>query len=69
MVISVAPNYTAIGEIGSIMAWYDWTNVFELTKCLIVHSTPMPLDIYIFLKFVGFVLSNGDDSLWECQST
>ena len=50
MVISVAPNYTAIGEIGSIMAWYDWTNVFESTKCLIVHRTPMPLDIFFFFE-------------------
>ena len=67
MVISVAPNYTAMGEKGRIMAWYNWTNVFVSTKCLILHRTPIPLDI--FLKFVGFVLSNWDGSLWECQGT
>ena len=52
MVISVAPNYTAMGEKGRIMAWYNWTNVFVSTKCLILHRTPIPLDIFFKICWI-----------------
>ena len=30
------------------MAWYNWTNVFVSTKCLILRRTPIPLDIFFW---------------------
>ena len=34
------------------MAWYNWTNVFLSTKCLILHRTPTPLDIFFEICWI-----------------